>query len=100
MTNEYYLWAGTWYAGLDGLCRLEAGTERLLTPLPIALCAPEAIIESVLWLLLLAADSEVVFPKAIRLMTSAVARGGSDTYEIVSLSNGPRNVIVRLYCST
>jgi acyl-CoA synthetase (AMP-forming)/AMP-acid ligase II len=35
LTNEYYIWAGTWYAGLDGLCRLEEGTERLLTPLPM-----------------------------------------------------------------
>jgi acyl-CoA synthetase (AMP-forming)/AMP-acid ligase II len=35
LTNEYYLWAGTWYAGLDGLCRLEEGAERLLTPLPM-----------------------------------------------------------------
>jgi acyl-CoA synthetase (AMP-forming)/AMP-acid ligase II len=35
LTNEYYIWAGTWYAGLDGLCRLEEGAERLLTPLPM-----------------------------------------------------------------
>ena len=35
LTNEYYLWAGTWYAGLDGICRLEEGKERLLTPLPM-----------------------------------------------------------------
>src|SRR5262249_7588517 len=34
-SNEYYLWAGTWYAGLGGLCRLEEGRERLLTPLPM-----------------------------------------------------------------
>jgi len=35
LTNEYYLWAGTWYAELGGLCRLEEGRERLLTPLPM-----------------------------------------------------------------
>jgi acyl-CoA synthetase (AMP-forming)/AMP-acid ligase II len=35
LTNEYYLWAGTWYARLDGFCRLEGGAERLLTPLPM-----------------------------------------------------------------
>ena len=35
LTNEYFLWAGTWYASLDSLCRLEEGAERLLTPLPM-----------------------------------------------------------------
>jgi acyl-CoA synthetase (AMP-forming)/AMP-acid ligase II len=35
LTNEYYLWAGTWYAQAGELCRLDAGTERLLTPLPM-----------------------------------------------------------------
>lgn len=35
LTNEYFLWAGTWYAGIGGLCRLEEGAERLLTPLPM-----------------------------------------------------------------
>ncbi len=35
LTNEYFLWAGDWYAGLDSLCRLEEGAERLLTPLPM-----------------------------------------------------------------
>jgi acyl-CoA synthetase (AMP-forming)/AMP-acid ligase II len=35
LTNEYYLWAGTWYAGIGGLCRLQEGSERLLTPLPM-----------------------------------------------------------------
>jgi acyl-CoA synthetase (AMP-forming)/AMP-acid ligase II len=35
LTNEYYLWAGTWYAQLGGLCRLEEAAERLLTPLPM-----------------------------------------------------------------
>lgn len=35
LTNEYYLWAGTWYAELGGLCKLQEGIERLLTPLPM-----------------------------------------------------------------
>ncbi|MBS0421706.1 MAG: AMP-binding protein [Proteobacteria bacterium] len=35
LTNEYFLWAGTWYAGIGDLCRLEEGAERLLTPLPM-----------------------------------------------------------------
>jgi len=35
LTNEYFLWAGTWYAGIGGLCHLEEGGERLLTPLPM-----------------------------------------------------------------
>jgi acyl-CoA synthetase (AMP-forming)/AMP-acid ligase II len=35
LTNEYYVWAGTWYAQLGGLSRLEEGSERLLTPLPM-----------------------------------------------------------------
>ncbi len=36
LTNEYYLWAGSWYRRIGGLCRLEEGAERLLTPLPMA----------------------------------------------------------------
>ncbi len=35
LTNEYFLWAGTWYTQVDGLCRVEEGTDRLLTPLPM-----------------------------------------------------------------
>lgn len=35
LTNEYFLWAGTWYAEMGGLCRLEEGQERLLSPLPM-----------------------------------------------------------------
>jgi acyl-CoA synthetase (AMP-forming)/AMP-acid ligase II len=35
LPNEYFLWAGTWYAELGGLCRLEEGKERLITPLPM-----------------------------------------------------------------
>jgi len=35
LTNEYFLSAGNWYANIGGLCRLEEGAERLLTPLPM-----------------------------------------------------------------
>jgi len=35
LTNEYYLWAGTWYTQVGGLCSLTAGRERLITPLPM-----------------------------------------------------------------
>jgi acyl-CoA synthetase (AMP-forming)/AMP-acid ligase II len=36
LTNEYYLWAGAWYMQVGGLCRLEEGADRLVTPLPMA----------------------------------------------------------------
>ena len=35
LTNEYFLWAGTWYVELGGYCRLEPGRDRLITPLPM-----------------------------------------------------------------
>ncbi len=35
LPNEYFLWAGSWYAGLDGLCAIRPGRERLITPLPL-----------------------------------------------------------------
>ncbi len=35
LPNEYYLWAGTWYALVDGLCEIRPGLERLITPLPL-----------------------------------------------------------------
>jgi len=35
LTNEYFAWAGAWYAQVGGFCRLNEGTERLLTPLPM-----------------------------------------------------------------
>jgi acyl-CoA synthetase (AMP-forming)/AMP-acid ligase II len=34
LSNDYYLRAGAWYAGIGGLCALAEG-ERLLTPLPL-----------------------------------------------------------------
>ena len=34
LPNEYFLWAGHWYAGLDGLCGIRPGAERMITPLP------------------------------------------------------------------
>lgn len=36
LPNEYFLWAGRWYAELGGLCRIEPGHERLITPLPMS----------------------------------------------------------------
>jgi len=36
LPNEYFLFAGSWYRGLDGLIGLREGAERLITPLPLA----------------------------------------------------------------
>ena len=36
LPNEYYLWAGQWYAATGGRCDVRAGTERLITPLPMS----------------------------------------------------------------
>jgi acyl-CoA synthetase (AMP-forming)/AMP-acid ligase II len=36
LPNEYFLWAGRWYAEVGGLCSISAGKERLLTPLPMS----------------------------------------------------------------
>ena len=36
LANEYFLWAGEWYANAGGLCRIQPGSERLLTPLPMS----------------------------------------------------------------
>jgi acyl-CoA synthetase (AMP-forming)/AMP-acid ligase II len=36
LPNEYYLWAGTWYAQIGGLCDIAPGAERLITPLPMS----------------------------------------------------------------
>lgn len=35
LSNDYFLELGTWYLQLGGLCAIEAGTERLMTPLPV-----------------------------------------------------------------
>src|SRR5579883_559523 len=35
LPNEYFLWAGTWYAGLGGACAIRPGADRLITPLPL-----------------------------------------------------------------
>lgn len=35
LPNEYFLWAGEWYAGVGGLCGVRPGEERMLTPLPL-----------------------------------------------------------------
>jgi len=36
LANEYFLWAGRWYAEIGGLCRIIPGAERLITPLPMS----------------------------------------------------------------
>ena len=35
LTNEYFLWGGTWYTQLGGMCRVRPDVERMLTPLPL-----------------------------------------------------------------
>jgi acyl-CoA synthetase (AMP-forming)/AMP-acid ligase II len=35
LANEYFLYAGHWYAAAGGLIALHEGTERMLTPLPL-----------------------------------------------------------------
>jgi acyl-CoA synthetase (AMP-forming)/AMP-acid ligase II len=35
LTNEYFLLSGSRYVELGGLCAMEAGSERLVTPLPL-----------------------------------------------------------------
>lgn len=35
LSNEYFLTFGNWYRALGGRCALNAGTERLITPLPL-----------------------------------------------------------------
>jgi acyl-CoA synthetase (AMP-forming)/AMP-acid ligase II len=35
LTNDYFLAAGRWYAGLDGVCAVRPDAERICTPLPL-----------------------------------------------------------------
>jgi acyl-CoA synthetase (AMP-forming)/AMP-acid ligase II len=35
LSNEYFLRLGAWYVGIGGLCRIEPGRDRLVTPLPL-----------------------------------------------------------------
>ncbi len=35
LSNDYFLRAGQWYAGLDGVCSVRPGRERIITPLPL-----------------------------------------------------------------
>jgi acyl-CoA synthetase (AMP-forming)/AMP-acid ligase II len=35
LSNDYFLAAGRWYAGLDGVCEVRPGAERVCTPLPL-----------------------------------------------------------------
>lgn len=36
LSNAYFLWAGQWYAALDGECSVGRDTERVMTPLPLS----------------------------------------------------------------
>lgn len=36
LSNSYFLWAGEWYAALDGVCSVGRDTERVMTPLPLS----------------------------------------------------------------
>jgi len=35
LPNEYFLWAGHWYATIGGMCAVRPGIERMITPLPL-----------------------------------------------------------------
>jgi len=35
LPNEYYLMAGAWYNRIGGLCQIQEGQDRLITPLPM-----------------------------------------------------------------
>ncbi len=35
LSQEYFLMAGGWYVGMGGLCTLQSGRDRMLTPLPL-----------------------------------------------------------------
>jgi acyl-CoA synthetase (AMP-forming)/AMP-acid ligase II len=35
LPNEYFMYAGHWYAGIGGLIAMRPGEERMLTPLPV-----------------------------------------------------------------
>ena len=35
LSNDYFLRAGAWYAGLGGLCVVQRDVERVITPLPL-----------------------------------------------------------------
>ncbi|MGJ7530715.1 AMP-binding protein [Variovorax sp. GB1P17] len=35
LSNDYFLRIGSWYIGVGGLCRIEPGRDRLITPLPL-----------------------------------------------------------------
>ena len=35
LSNAYFLRAGDWYAGLDGVCSVRPDAERIITPLPL-----------------------------------------------------------------
>lgn len=50
LSNRYFLAFGDWYRSIGGLCRVEAGCDRLITPLPLthmnALCSATVMVQS------------------------------------------------------
>src|SRR2546423_12542856 len=78
------------------ICRLEIPASFWI-PLLSCPATCDAIMESVLWLL--AACSSVVFPRATRLIISAVASGGLEADLGGRLLTRPRIGMGRLYCS-
>lgn len=49
LSNDYFLRAGRWYAGLDGACSVRPHAERIITPLPLNHVNAMAFSTMVVW---------------------------------------------------
>ncbi len=49
LSNDYFLRAGRWYAGLDGVCEVRPHAERIITPLPLNHVNAMAFSAMVVW---------------------------------------------------
>ena len=49
VSNDYFLRAGRWYAGLDGVCSVRPHEERIITPLPLNHVNAMAFSTMVVW---------------------------------------------------
>jgi acyl-CoA synthetase (AMP-forming)/AMP-acid ligase II len=49
LSNDYFLRAGRWYAGLDGVCSVRPHQERIITPLPLNHVNAMAFSTMVVW---------------------------------------------------
>jgi acyl-CoA synthetase (AMP-forming)/AMP-acid ligase II len=49
LSNDYFLRAGRWYAGLDGVCSVRPHEERIITPLPLNHVNAMAFSTMVVW---------------------------------------------------